>query len=382
MRTVVVGGGIIGLATAYHLADRGAAVTVLEKGSLGTASTGRSAGGIRKQFSTAVNVELSKASDRVWDRFEADFGVDIEHRRVGYLLLAREPETAERFAADVAMQNGLGVTSRLLDPDEATAYCPGLDPDPFAAATYLASDGFADPALAVQGYATAAREAGVDLRTGVAVTDVTRRGGRVVGVETAAGPVEADAVVNAAGAWVRRVGQLAGVDLPVAPRRRQVLVVEPETGVPESVPLTIDLDRGSYFRPERAGAAIVGGHFGGDDPDVDPDGYATGYDLDWAATALERAADYARYFGPGSRVRSGWAGLYAVTPDHHPIIDEVVPGLVVAGGFSGHGFQHAPATGQLVAEVLLDGSASLVDIDALGLDRFEARETARERNVV
>ncbi|WP_313692060.1 NAD(P)/FAD-dependent oxidoreductase [Halorarum halobium] len=386
METVVVGGGIVGLSSAYYLARAGADVTLCEAGALGTRSTARSAGGIRSQFSTPVNVELSLASREVWDTFEAAFGVDMAYRKHGYLFLAREEATADRFRENVAMQNDLGVDSELLSPAEATDHCPELDPGRFVAATYNAADGYADPNLAVQGYATAAREAGADIRTKTPVTDVLseERGGEptVTGVETAAERIEADAVVNAAGAWSAELASMAGVDLPIRPRRRQVAVVDPTEDLPEDVPLTIDLDTGSYFRPEREGTALVGGHFGGPDPDVDPDGYSTSMDIEWAATAVEHAADYVGYFDGDSRIERGWAGLYAVTPDHHAILEETVPGLITAAGFSGHGFQHAPATGQLVAELCVDGEASLVDVDALSSDRFgDEGEELVERNV-
>jgi len=205
--------------------------------------------------------------------------------------------------------------------------------------------------------------------------------GAVVGVDTEDGRLDADFVVNAAGAWAGRLAGLAGVDLPIEPRRRQVAVVDPSQPVPEDVPLTIDLDSGSYFRPERDGAALVGGHFGGDDPAVDPDRYSQSVDIDWAADAVERAADYTTYFDEHSGIKRGWAGLYAVTPDHHPVLEETVPGFVTAAGFSGHGFQHAPATGQIVAELCFDGEASLVDVDALASRRFDEGSDLVERNV-
>ncbi|SDN28378.1 sarcosine oxidase subunit beta [Halogranum gelatinilyticum] len=384
MTVVVVGGGIVGLASGYYLAKRGEDVVVCEKGTVGSGSTERSAGGIRAQFSTPVNVDLSVESMNVWDRFETDFGVDIGHRKVGYLFLAREEATADEFREAVAMQNDRGVPSELLTPSEAADHCPALHAEEFCAATYSPTDGFADPYLALQGYATAAREAGVDVRTKTPVTAIHRESGaegRVTGVDADGDHIEATHVVDAAGAWARDVAELADIDLPIAPRRRQALVVDPETPVPEDGPLTIDLDTGSYFRPEREGAAIVGGHFDDTDPDEDPDGYSTSIDLAWAATALERAADCAGYFGPDSRIRRGWAGLYAVTPDHHPIIEETAPGFVTAAGFSGHGFQHAPATGQLVAELVCDGRASLVDVDSLTSDRFADDSGPVERNV-
>lgn len=381
MDVVVIGGGIVGMASAYYLADRGADVVVCEREHIGAGSTERSVGGIRAQYSTTVNVELSVASLDVWERFERSFGTDIAYRQAGYLFLTRDTETAEVFRENVTMQKEVGVPSEYLSPTAARKHCPGLDPEPFVGATYSPTDGFADPHLALQGYATAAREAGVEIRTHTAVTGVHAAGEAVGGVTTDSGPVDADFVVNAAGPWARRVARMAGIDLPISPRRRQVAVVEPETPVPEDVPLTIDLDTGSHFRPERDGRALIGGHFAGTDPDQDPDQYDRGMDLEWAVEAVERTASYASYFGPETKIRRGWAGLYAVTPDHHPVIEETRPGFVTAAGFSGHGFQHAPATGQLVAELVLDGDTSLVDISPLGSDRFDSGAGPVERNV-
>jgi sarcosine oxidase subunit beta len=400
MDVLVVGGGIVGLASAHYLTDRGAEVTLCEKNSLGAGSTARAAGGIRSQFSTAVNVELSLASKRVWDGFEERFGVDIAHRKNGYLFLARTEETASRFRENVRMQQDRGAESEFLTPEAATEHCPGLDPELFVGATYNPDDGVADPNLAVQGYAGAVREQGVDVRTGVAVTDIRRDGDRVVGaeVETSDGGagrqdadnlggngterLEADYVVNAAGAWAGQVGALADLSLPISPRRRQIAVVEPTPPVPESVPLTIDLATGSYFRPERDGIALVGGQFADDpDPAANPDRFDDDMDIAWATTAVEAAAEYATYFGPETRFRRGWAGLYAVTPDHHPVVEESVPGLVTAAGFSGHGFQHAPATGQIVAELVFDGESRLVDVSPLASDRFERDAGLVEHNV-
>lgn len=377
----MIGGGIVGLSAAHYLADRGADVTVYEKGALGMGSTARAAGGIRSQFTTPVNVQLSLESKRVWNRFEADFGVDIDLRKNGYLFLARTEAVAERFRDQVAMQNDLGADSEYITPAEATEYCPGLLADRFVAATVNTDDGVADPNLAVQGYAGAARDRGVEIRTKTGVEDLLHRGGAVAGLTTDAGRHEVDAVVNAAGAWAGRIGAMADCSLPIAPRRRQVAIVDPTDPVPEDVPLTIDLETGSYFRPERDGIGLVGGHFADEDPDVDPDRYDDDMDLDWAATAVEHAAEYTSYFGPDTGIVRGWAGLYAVTPDHHPIIEETRPGLITAAGFSGHGFQHAPATGQLVADIVHEGEPRLLDVSQLGSDRFARGEELLERNV-
>ncbi|AUX10439.1 sarcosine oxidase, subunit beta [Halalkaliarchaeum desulfuricum] len=385
MTVVVVGCGIVGAACAYELASRGVDVDVYESGSIGGGSTARSAGGVRSQFSTPVNVELSRASLPVWESFEEEFGVDIGFRQVGYLFLAREEKTAATFRENVAMQREFGVPVEFLAPEELRDRYPNLHAEAFEGGTYADCDGFADPYLALQGYAAAAREEGATIHTHSPVTDVLRDGSDedapVSGVVADGEQVDADAVVNAAGPWAGEVAAMAEVDLPVSPRRRQALVVDPTTPVPEDAPLSIDLDVGVYFRPEREGAAIVGGEFGGEDPEQDPDRYDEKTDLEWAATAIERAADVASYFGPETRIRRGWAGLYAVTPDNHPILEETVPGFINAVGYSGHGFQHAPATGTVVAELYVDGEASTIDVSGLASDRFETGLTHVERNV-
>lgn len=381
MHVVVVGGGIIGLSCAYSLAERGVEVTLCEKGSVGGESTQRSAGGIRTQFSTRVNVDLSLASLDIWNDFEDRFGVDIAHRRTGYLFLAREDSTAADFRENVELQNRRGGNSQYLDPAEAVEYCPGLHDEEFVAATYSPLDGFADPNLAVQGYSQAVGQHDVDVRTGTYIRDVLVNEGRVDGVETPEGQIDADIVVDAAGPWAAHLATMADVDLPIEPKRRQILMTDPETPVPEDVPLTIDLDTGSYFRPEREGAALVGGHFSDTDPTQDPDNYDSNVDLDWTMTALEQASRWTEYFGEETEVKRGWAGLYAVTPDNHPIIEEVKSGFIVAAGFSGHGFMHAPTTGQIVTEIACDGETSLVDIDPLRSERFEEGELPDEQNV-
>jgi sarcosine oxidase subunit beta len=387
MRVVVVGGGIVGLASASALADRGADVVLCERDSLGNGSTARALGGIRCQFSTAVNVDLSLASRPVWESFAERFGVDIAFRQTGYLMLARTAETAAGLERQVDLQHQRGAETALLAPEEVPDYCGGVDPETVTAATYNPRDGFADPYLALQGFADAAREAGVDIRTNTAVTDVRRTADRVVGVEVAGdgapsdGSIDADAVVNAAGPWAGELASMAGIDIPIEPQRRQALVVDPERPVPETDPLTIDLETSSHFRPERDGAAVVGGYFDDEPETPDPDSFSESYDVPWAAETVERAGVYCDYFGDGTRLKRGWAGLYAVTPDHHPIVEESIPGFVQAVGFSGHGFQHAPATGQVVAELLLDGEASTVDVSDLGSDRFERDDLLHERNV-
>lgn len=365
----VIGGGIVGVASAYELAKRGADVTVYEKGTLGSGSTGRSGGGIRSQFSTAVNVDLSLASKRVWDGFEEQFGVDIRRRRVGYLFLAREPATADALRESVSMQNDRGVPSTYLSAAEARDYCPELHHERYVGATYNAEDEFVDPYLCLQGYARAARDHGVDIQPKTPVTDIRCEDGAVTGVRVDGDWVDADFTVNAAGPWAGQVASMAGVDLPITPELHRLAIAEPETPLPDDVPLTIDVDSGAVFRPEGDGLAAVGGSVR-DHPTADPDDFPQSADLDWSLAVLEAVSEMCGYFGPESAIRDTITGLYATTPDANPVIEETIPGLVNAVGFSGHGFMHAPAVGKLVAELVLDGRASLVDISALSSDRF------------
>jgi len=380
---VVIGGGIIGLASAYYLAQRGAEVTVLEKSSTGAGNTGRANGGIRAQFTSPVSSSLSKESIAVWESFEEDFGVDIEYRRPGYLFLARTESTAEQFKENVSKQNELGIPSRFVSPQRAKELCPELYHEQFVGGTYCPIDGMADPHLALQGFSEAARTSGVEIRTKTEVIDVLQdESGAAVGVETQADTITADFVVNASGAWANEIGRMVGVDLPVHPKRRKLMVVEPQKPVSEDVPFTIDSDLGVHFRPEREGSAVAGGHFNDDDPEKDPDNFSTSTSLEWAAEVIERGSQVAGYFGPETRVNRGWAGLYAVTPDHHPIIEETIPGFVNAVGFSGHGFMQSPATGQIVAEIITDGSPSLVDVSELTADRFARGGYLKEGTVI
>ncbi|MFB6304562.1 MAG: NAD(P)/FAD-dependent oxidoreductase [Haloferacaceae archaeon] len=383
MRVVIVGGGIVGVATAHRLSRAGADVVVCERSTLGAGSTDRALGGIRAQFAEPANVALSTEAMSVWTDFEETFGVDIDYRRHGYLFLTGDEATAASFERAVAMQRDHGVPSEFLDPDEARRRLPELNAERYIGATYAPTDGTADPHLALQGFAKGARREGAEIRTGVAVTDVAfGDDGRVAGVDTDDGRVDADWVVNAAGPWAATVSAMADVSVPVAPKRRQLAVVEPSVPYPADAPLTADVDAGVHFAPERAGNAVVGGHFDGPDPDHDPGSYPTDYDLDWVTTALERAADCAGYFGADTRVRNGWAGLYAVTPDHSPIIEESRPGFVNAVGFSGHGFMHSPATARVVTDLVTTGDTDVVDLDRFRRDRFEEGPAARESHVL
>jgi sarcosine oxidase subunit beta len=370
VHVVIVGGGVVGLATAHALSTADADVTLFERAALGSGSTERANGGIRAQFSTAENVKLSLRSLEVWESFEDRFGVDLDFRQHGYLFLTTEADVADTFAENVRLQNDLGVPSEYLGPDEVRERTDLRRNSEVVAGTYCPRDGYADPHSAVRGFADAARAKGVSIRTNMPVTDLERTGD-AWRVRATSGPVDADAVVIAAGPWSPRVAAFAGVTLPVTPVRRQLALVEPEKDVPPAHPYTYHTERSVSFRPERPGTTIVSATAAGSGEVVDaPDDYATAVDRDFSIHALERLNAFSAYFGPGSRPTGGWAGLYSVTPDHNPIIDEPRPGLHVATGFSGHGFMHAPAVGEHL-RAALTGEASVVDATPYRLDRFD-----------
>jgi sarcosine oxidase subunit beta len=384
----IVGGGIVGTATAYYLSEQErVTVTLCEKGeAVGAGTTPRAAGGFRAQYSTPTHVELSKASNEVWRSFEAEFGIDIDCQQAGYGFLVRERTTAERIKRDVAFQNQLGVGTEFTTPEAARdRYAPGLQAGQFVAATHTAEDGYVDPRLAVDAFATLARENGVDVRTGLEVTDVSQQRGveganRVTGVETDEGSIEADYVVNAAGAWGQRVAAMGGVDIPITPKRRNGLIVEPETPLPEDFPMVIDMDTGLWMRPSPArdpdGTVMAGGHFTDHDPAFDPDdpdAFLEVADTEWAGRVLANLSDTFDQFGPDARVLRGWSGLYAITPSNHPIIEESLPRFVNAVGFSGRALMHSPAAARLVTEIVVDGEPSLVDTHVLRTDGLRDR---------
>ncbi|PSP91168.1 FAD-dependent oxidoreductase [Halobacteriales archaeon QS_4_66_20] len=384
MHVVVVGSGIVGAATAYELAQRGVEVTVYEKSHVGAGSTG-AGGGIRSQFSLPANVALSRASMDAWNTFEEEFDVEIRERITGYLFLARDPDTATQLERDVAMQSEYGFPNEFLSAGEATEHCPGLDPGPYVSASFSPEDRFVDPNLALRGYVDAARAAGVEFELGVAVTGVRRdgrsSGGPVTAIETADSTVDCDYVVNAAGAWASELDALVDGELPVEPRLRHQLLVRPSGSFPPDLPLTMDLDTGAVFYPEDDTVMIASGPQE-TMPTVDPDGYTEGASRDWTLAVLESLAELADYFDEDTRVQRSISGVYAQTPDSNPIIDEPVPGYVTAVGFSGHGFMHAPATGKVVSEIIVNGEPKLLDVTSFSARRFSDDGSSTERSFI
>lgn len=376
---VVIGGGVMGASTAYHLVQRGCRrVVLLEKHTfLGAEATGKCAGGIRYQFSTEVNIRLSLLSLPMLERFEAEVGQNIDLRWPGYLFLLDNAQDLAAFRANVALQNRLGVPSRILPPDEVAARAPLLNLEGVIAGAWHAGDGLADPNGVVQGYAAAARRGGAQIFTSVEVTGIRVAQGRVVGVETTAGAIATPAVVNAAGPWAGKVAALAGVALPVVPLRRQIVVTTPLKGIPADFPFVLDFSRSLYFH--REGRGILTGQ---SNPNEKP-GFDQSVDHAWTEQHLETAMWRFPLLARAGLLRE-WAGLYETTPDAHPVIDELrdPAGFYIVAGFSGHGFMHGPAAGLLVAEMILDGRAHSLDIHPLRLSRFAEGDLVQEHNVV
>jgi len=374
---VVVGGGVIGLSTAYHLAQCGVAdVVLLEQHELGSGSTCRAAGGVRTQFSDAVNVELGLRSLRTFESFGREFGQEIDLRQVGYLFLLDQQHHVEAFERNVAMQNELGVASRMVDVAEARRLSPLIDTEGLLAASWSPQDGHCTPESVVLGYARAARRAGARLVRGCTVTGIATDGTTITSVETSHGTITTDSVICAAGAWSQQVGDLAGVDLPVVPVRRQILTTEPVAGLDPHTPFTIDFTTSFYFHGEGPGLLL-----GMSDPDEEP-GFRLGRSDDWLprlGEAIERRAPMIAEVG----IAGGWAGLYEMTPDHNGLVGEStdVSRFLYATGFSGHGFLMGPAVGEVMRDLYL-GNRPVVDVSGLDARRFDDSAIRPELNIV
>ena len=376
---VVIGGGIVGASIAYHLArERAGKIVLLERETLlGSGSTGRCAGGFRCQFSTEINVRLSLLSVPRILAFQDELDWPVDVHQDGYLFLLTGPEEVDAFRKSIAFQNSLGAPSEFLEPGEIAHIAPHVSLDGVLAGAYCSQDGIADPNGMTQGYANAARRLGVEIRTDIAATGIRSSRGRLEGVETTEGYVPAGAVVNAAGPHARDVASWAGVDLPVHPERRHVYTTFPFAQAPASHLMVIDFTTTFYFHRESGGILM-----GMADPN-EPPSFNLAVNPDFLERVLEiglkRYPDMA-----GAGINRAWAGLYEMSPDAHPILGKVPEpeGLYLANGFSGHGFQHAPAVGKLLAEEMLLGSARTLDIAPLRLDRFHRQGAIRERNVV
>jgi len=374
---VVVGGGVMGTSIAFHLAEAGVeGVLLLEMNELGSGSTCKAAGGVRANFSDELNIALGARSLEAFARFGERPGQEIDLHRVGYLFLLETDDQLELFRESTRLQNAAGQPTRMIDVDEAVTLAPIVAPDGLAGACFSPNDGHCTPESVVLGYATAARRLGARLATGCEVLGIDAHGNHITTVRTSRGEVRTGTVICAAGAWSAGLADLVGVDLPVTPLRRQIVVTEPIPDLPTGVPMTIDFSSTFYFHREGPGLLV-----GMSDPDEQP-----GFHLNRTDTWLPRLTDAMTRRAPSLLdvgLAGGWAGLYEVTPDHNALIGEAdgVSRFLYATGFSGHGFLQGPAVGEIIRDLYL-GREPFVDISPLSASRFQYDGRRAERNVV
>lgn len=375
---VIVGGGCMGASAAFHLTRLGITnVVVVERDTqLATGSTGRNAGGVRHQFSHDANILLSLESIGVLERFEEYTGFAAELHQDGYLFLLSTPASVETFQRNVALQRSHGVDVQWLSAADAAGLAPGLSTDGVLAATFCRRDGIADPNGVTMGFARAAQAKGATILRDTEITGVTTRDGRVRGVITSRGAIVAPIVVNAAGPHARAIGQMAGVQVPVDPYRRHIFIANASAGVPLSRIMVIDFDTTFYFHREGAGVL-----FGMGDPNETPT-FDTTVQWDFLPKVIDVAVSRLPALGDAA-ISHAWAGLYEVTPDANPLIGEAadLKGFFLITGFSGHGFQHSPAAGRILAD-LIAGRDPKADLSAFAPDRFVRQAGGGERYVV
>ena len=364
---VIIGGGVMGCSMLYHLARQGATrALLLERAVLGAGSTGRSQAICRMHYSNPITAALAWDSIQVYANFDDRVGGDAGFVKTGYLVVVEEVDRPS-LELNIAMQQELGISAGLVTPAELRELAPMLETFEGEGLAWEPESGYANPYLVTTAYAARARELGAEIATRAEATGIEISGGRVQAVLTGQGRVETPVAVVAAGPWANRLMAGTGVDLPLVPVRHQVaLATRPTDRLPDH-PIVGDIAQSFSFRPESPTLTMVG--FGEDE--VELDNYNEGIDQPEAASALSRLARRM----PGmaeSYFRGGWSGLFTTTPDWHPILDRVpgVEGLFCAVGFSGHGFKLAPAIGQAMAELILEGRASSVDLTPLRFSRF------------
>lgn len=374
---VIIGGGIIGSSVAYHLAAAGCTnVLVIEREAhQGKGSTGKSMGGVRAQFSTPVNIQMSLYSINFFGQFDEVVGHPADYRAHGYLFCATGERHLEYLKTNRELQMEFGLKNvELVSTEDISRFVPQLRIDDVIGGTFCPTDGFVDPHSVMMGFMIKARERGVRLWLGAQVTGievepagagVARR--RITGVRTSRGRVSTAVVVNAAGPWAAEVARLTGVALPVEPLRRQLVPTEPFAQLPKRFPMVIDMSTGFHFRREGTGILLAW-----NDPQETP-GFKTDFDPTFVEKILTRAADRVPCLADAAvNPRRAWAGLYEMTPDHHAIIGPApgLKGLFFANGFSGHGVMHSPAAGRITADLILKGRSDLIDTSQLRVERF------------
>ena len=383
---VIIGSGIVGSSVAYHLTEQGCTnVLVIEREAhQGKGSTGKSMGGVRAQFATPVNIQMSLYSIDFFSRFDEVIGYPADYRAHGYLFCATTEKHLAYLRTNREQQLRLGLKNvEEVSADEIARFVPQLRVDDILGGTYCPTDGFVDPHSVMMGFMLKARERGARLWLDTEVTGIENEsagsGKTIRGVNTSRGFVSTRTVVNAAGPWAATIAKMAEVDLPVEPLRRQLVPTEPFADLPQRFPMVIDMSTGFHFRREGKGILLAW-----NDPE-ETTGFKTDFDPSFVEKILTRAADRVPCLVDAAvNPRRAWAGLYEMTPDHHAIIGAApeVKGLYFANGFSGHGVMHSPASGRITADLILRGRSDLIDASELGLERFASGRLLEETAVL
>jgi len=382
-KIVVVGGGVMGLFTAWECASRGEKdIVVLEMQTfLGAAATQKAAGGVRVQFTTPSNVRLSKYSrDFFLHRFANEINPDFEFLQYGYLFIARSEEKLKALDESMELQKRAGAEGAVrLSPEEILKIHPEYNISDVLGANYSPDDGFVDPGDIVNGLDTSLRKMGVQIFTDTPVTGIESTGDFLHKVSTPSGTISCEKILIAAGSWSGEFLSGCGVDVPVQPYRRTLYISTELPWFPRKSPFTFDICTGTHFRPESGGI-----NFLKINPD-EPPSHNEEPDWDW----LENIIPDLVHIMPRLEdmgVKDAWAGPYAMTPDHSAILGELpqpdgYKGLYIATGFSGHGLMHSPAVGCAMSELLLDGKTSTLDISAYRLERYAEGDEIHEAAV-
>jgi glycine/D-amino acid oxidase-like deaminating enzyme len=409
---VIIGSGIVGSSVAYHLAEQGCTnVLVLEREAhQGKGSTGKSMGGVRAQFSTPVNIQMSRYSIDFFSKFDEVVGHPADYRAHGYLFCATNEKHLAYLKANRERQHALGVTNvEWVSPEEIAKMVPQLRTDDILGGTFCPTDGFVDPHSVMMGFMLNARARGTRLWLDTRVTGIDlecgdlsplsstgdtsgdrnnkapssrrtpKEGARITGVQTSRGFISTRVVVNAAGPWAAEVAKMAGAELPVEPLRRQLVPTEPFDQLPKRFPMVIDMSTGFHFRREGKGILLAW-----NDPEETP-GFKTDFDSTFVEKILTHAASRVPVLAEAEvNPRRAWAGLYEMTPDHHAIIGQSpnVKGLYFVNGFSGHGVMHSPASGRITADLILQGHSDLIDASQLSVERFKEGKLLEETAVL
>lgn len=375
---LIVGAGIIGLACAHALLQEGASVRIIERGLPGGGESTKTGGGIRLTHGSETNVVLTQLSLPTWTGFAAEFGVDPGYRRTGHLFLTSDNESSAQLRSQAEWLETLGVRSELLTREDIGKTWPHLSRMAFELGSYCETGGYLDHHRVIQGYVRAVEARGGIIVAGSRVDGVLKEDDRVSGVETPDGLFAAHHVVNAAGPNAPVIAALAGLQIPFVSRRHELLVVQPRSPVPDETPWLIDIDQQVHMRPDGEGRALVGGFLGRDDP-VDPFRYDRTLSETWSQQIRSTAARSFAIIDETCAVLDGWVGLYPGTADYQPVLEVSMPGMITAAGFSGTGLMHAPAIGQIVADLVLKGSTTALEISDLRSTRFGEERTIVER---